>query len=80
MKAIITGDRLHRLAANLNADEDPLMLEPIRSEPVFVIRPIGAGLAAKDSRAPHDRRKREFIKRKYALPFRGAAQGNHRVG
>jgi hypothetical protein len=73
VKAIVTGDRLHRLAANLDTHEDPLVLKPVRSEPIFVVCPIGAGLAAKNSRPPHDRRKREFIERKYALPFRRAA-------
>jgi len=70
MYRVLASCRLNGLARDVNRNEDPLLLQPFRSKPVFVIRPLAFGYDSPGSWLERNRSEFEFVEGKHATPFR----------
>ena len=76
MYRVVASCRLNGLASDINGDEDPLLLKPFRSKPVFVIRPLAFGHDSPGSWPERNRSECEFVEGKHATPFRRMPKGS----
>ena len=77
---MIPGGRLDGLPGDVNGDQDPMPLQSLRGESIFVIGPFPLGNHVSGCRLEHDRPASELVEGEYSTPFRRMPEGDNRVG